>query len=231
MPAKGAYELAIQDFNNSLRLNPKDVEAYNNRCWACTVVGDLQSALKDCNEALRLRPNFVDALDSRGLLNSKSGQAKNAIADFDAALKINSRLTSSCTGAALRRGAMALSRRATWTSPTRRPWTLILSRNSRNTGHSDDYLFEFSPRVSCFETLGGPARLNKKWWVRRLMVRQLIHIMIATARTAQEGLAMFEISASRTLYRDAFGRMIGAALSFGIGVARAGDERLPNSRS
>src|SRR5262245_17737433 len=44
--SKGAYDLAIKDFNNSLRLNPKDVEAYNNRCWARTVIGDLQAALK-----------------------------------------------------------------------------------------------------------------------------------------------------------------------------------------
>jgi hypothetical protein len=99
--SKGAYDLAINDFNDSLRLNPKDVEAYNNRCWARTVIGDLQAALKDCNEALRLRPNFVDALDSRGLVNLKSGQTKNAIADFDAALKINPRLTSSLYGRGL----------------------------------------------------------------------------------------------------------------------------------
>jgi lipoprotein NlpI len=99
--SKGAYSLAIKDFDDSLRLNPKDVEAYNNRCWARTVVGDLQAALRDCNEALRLRPNFVDALDSRGLVNLKSGQTKNAIADFDAALKINPRLTSSMYGRGL----------------------------------------------------------------------------------------------------------------------------------
>ena len=108
--SKGAYNLAIWDFDGSLRLNPKDVEAYNNRCWARTVIGDLQAALKDCNEALRLRPNFVDALDSRGLVNLKSGQAKNAIADFDAALKINPRLTSSLYGRGLakqRSGAAA----------------------------------------------------------------------------------------------------------------------------
>jgi hypothetical protein len=99
--SKGAYGLAIQDFDSSIRLNPKDVEALNNRCWVRTVTGDLQAALKDCNEALRLRPNFVDALDSRGLLNLKSGQTKNAIADFDAALKINPRLTSSLYGRGL----------------------------------------------------------------------------------------------------------------------------------
>src|SRR6202171_414835 len=99
--SKGAYNLAIKDFDGSIRLNPKDVEAFNNRCWARTVIGDLQAALKDCNEALRLRPNFVDALDSRGLVNLKSGQTKNAIADFDAALKINPRLTSSLYGRGL----------------------------------------------------------------------------------------------------------------------------------
>ena len=45
--SKGAYNLAIKDFDGSIRLNPKDVEAYNNRCWARTVIGDLQAALKD----------------------------------------------------------------------------------------------------------------------------------------------------------------------------------------
>lgn len=96
--SKGAYNLAIKDFDDTLRINSKDVEALNNRCWTRTVIGDLQGALKDCNEALRLRPNFVDALDSRGLVNLKSGAVKNAIADFDAALKINPRLTSSLYG-------------------------------------------------------------------------------------------------------------------------------------
>jgi hypothetical protein len=99
--SKGAYSLAIKDFDGSLRINPKDVEALNNRCWARAVIGDLQAGLKDCNEALRLRPNFVDALDSRGLVNLKSGATKNAITDFDAALKINPRLTSSLYGRGL----------------------------------------------------------------------------------------------------------------------------------
>lgn len=108
--SKGAYALAIQDFDATIRLNPKDVEAYNNRCWVRTVIGELQAARRDCDEALRLRRNFVDALDSRGLLNLKSGANKKAIADFDAALKINPRLTSSLYGRGLARqrsGAVA----------------------------------------------------------------------------------------------------------------------------
>ncbi|WP_425907016.1 caspase family protein [Nitrobacter sp. TKz-YC02] len=108
--SKGAYALAIKDFDATIRLNPKDVEAYNNRCWTRTVIGELPSARRDCDEALRLRPDFVDALDSRGLLNLKSGANKDAIADFDAALKINPRLTSSLYGRGLARrrsGAVA----------------------------------------------------------------------------------------------------------------------------
>ena len=98
---KGAYALAVKDFDATLRITPKDVEALNNSCWTRTVVGELQGALTDCNEALRLRPGFVDALDSRGLLNLKLGATKNAIADFDAALRINPRLTSSLYGRGL----------------------------------------------------------------------------------------------------------------------------------
>jgi hypothetical protein len=99
--SKGAYALALKDFDAAIRINPRDVEAYNNRCFVRTVIGELQPALRDCNEALRLRPNFVDALDSRGLLNLKTGLSKNAIADFDAALKINPKLTSSLYGRGL----------------------------------------------------------------------------------------------------------------------------------
>lgn len=101
--AKGAYSLAIRDFDQAIRLNPGDVEAHNNRCWSYAVEGDLERALKDCNEALRLRPGFVDALDSRGLVQLKRGDARKAAADFDAALRINPRLTSSLYGRGIAR--------------------------------------------------------------------------------------------------------------------------------
>ncbi|NEV78551.1 tetratricopeptide repeat protein [Rhodopseudomonas sp. BR0C11] len=106
--SKGAYRTAIKDFDEAIRLNGKDVEAYNNRCWARTVIGELEPALADCDQALLLRPNFVDALDSRGLLHLKSGRDKAAIADFDAALKVNPRLTSSLYGRGLARKRIGL---------------------------------------------------------------------------------------------------------------------------
>ena len=44
--SKGIYNLAIKDFDDTIRLNPKDVEAYNNRCWTRTVTGELQPLLR-----------------------------------------------------------------------------------------------------------------------------------------------------------------------------------------
>ena len=95
---KHAYPLAIQDFNEAIRLNPKDVESYNNRCWTLAAIGDLQPALKDCNEALRLDPGRADALDSRGLVNLKLGRTAEAIRDYSEALEKNSLSVSSLFG-------------------------------------------------------------------------------------------------------------------------------------
>jgi Flp pilus assembly protein TadD len=101
---KGAYPQAMRDFDDAIRLDPRDVESLNNRCWVKMILGgDLQAALKDCNDALKLRPNFVDALDSRGLVNLKLGQNANAITDFDAALRINAKMASALYGRGLAR--------------------------------------------------------------------------------------------------------------------------------
>lgn len=100
---KGAYALAKQDFDEAIRLNPRDFEAYNNRCWTNTATDDLPSAMKDCDEALRLKPGFADALDSRGLVKLKLGQFAGAIAEYDAALQTNPRSASSLFGRGIAR--------------------------------------------------------------------------------------------------------------------------------
>jgi Caspase domain len=95
---KRAYVLAAKDFDEAVRLDPKDAEAYNNRCWIRAAIGDLTSALGDCNEALRLKPDLFDALDSRGLVNLKLGKNVDAIRDYSESLQINPRSVSSLFG-------------------------------------------------------------------------------------------------------------------------------------
>src|SRR6266404_2303059 len=73
--SKGAYSLAIKDFDASIRLNPKDVEAFNNRCWTRTVIGDLQAALK-------INPRLTSSLYGRGLAKQRNGAVSEGALDI-----------------------------------------------------------------------------------------------------------------------------------------------------
>ena len=96
---KDAFERAITDFNEAIRINPGDADVLNARCWLRTIVGrELKQALDDCNESLRLRANDAPTLDSRGFTCLKLGQFNNAIADYDAALALDSRQAESYFG-------------------------------------------------------------------------------------------------------------------------------------
>ena len=95
---KRAYALAMQDFDAVIRLDPKDGEALNNRCWTRAATGDLQGALADCNLALQVDPGLSEALDSRGLVNLKLGRTAEAIKDYTDAIQRNPRSSSSLFG-------------------------------------------------------------------------------------------------------------------------------------
>ncbi|WP_246791490.1 caspase family protein [Bradyrhizobium commune] len=95
---KRAYALAMQDFDAVIRLDPRDGEALNNRCWTRAATGDLQGALADCNLALQVDPGLSEALDSRGLVNLKLGRTAEAIKDYTDAIQRNPRSSSSLFG-------------------------------------------------------------------------------------------------------------------------------------
>jgi tetratricopeptide (TPR) repeat protein len=81
------FSRAIKDCGDAIQLDARDPIAWNNRCWARTIIGtELQEALSDCNEALKLQPNDPYALDSRALTYLKMGLFDEAIADYNKAL-------------------------------------------------------------------------------------------------------------------------------------------------
>ena len=98
---KGAYALAVADFDEAIRQNVRDAEAYNNRCWTRAATGDLLNALRDCDQALQLKPELYDALDSRGLVNLKLGRWPEAISDYTQSLEKNPHSSSSMFGRGL----------------------------------------------------------------------------------------------------------------------------------
>jgi tetratricopeptide (TPR) repeat protein len=81
------------------RLDPKNPESFNNRCWARATAGrDLEQALTDCNAALRLKSNDAKTMDSRGFVYLRLNRLDDAIAGYNAALKIDSRQAPSLYG-------------------------------------------------------------------------------------------------------------------------------------
>ena len=54
---RGDYDLAIADYSEGMRLDPKIVAAYAGRGASYLRKGNVDLALKDLNEGLRLNPN------------------------------------------------------------------------------------------------------------------------------------------------------------------------------
>jgi tetratricopeptide (TPR) repeat protein len=80
---------AIEDYNESLKTDPKSDAAYNNRGSTKTAIGDYEGALLDFNAALKLKPYNALAYHNRGLLRLNAKDNKAAIDDFDQAIKFD----------------------------------------------------------------------------------------------------------------------------------------------
>ncbi|MBI2136362.1 tetratricopeptide repeat protein [Candidatus Woesearchaeota archaeon] len=86
---KGDLEGALVYFNQAIKLNPNDANAYNNRGNAKRKKGDLEGALEDYDTAIKLNPNEVNAYYNRGIVKSEKGDLEGARADYDQAIKLN----------------------------------------------------------------------------------------------------------------------------------------------
>lgn len=92
--ALGKLDLAEEDFNRVIVLNPRDAAGYRNRGIIYAIRGDFKYAIRDFDKAIDLNRSFALAFLNRGEAYAKIGQHKKAIADFDKALSINPRLAS-----------------------------------------------------------------------------------------------------------------------------------------
>lgn len=86
---KGNYDLAIQDFDEAIRLSPSDIDKVILRGRAYDSKGNYDRAIQDYDEAIRLNPSFARAFDLRGYAYYDKGNYDRAIQDYDEAIRIN----------------------------------------------------------------------------------------------------------------------------------------------
>ena len=89
--AKGDQAAAIADYDEAIKLEPKNAPALNNRGTARSEKGDTDAAIADFSAAIKLNPRFASAYFNRANAYAAKGEADRAIADYTAALKHNRR--------------------------------------------------------------------------------------------------------------------------------------------
>ena len=102
--AKGDQDAAIADYDEVIRLDPKNASAYNNRGSAKNDKGESEAALADFNAAIKQNVRYASAYFNRGNALAARGEAEPALKDYDGALKYDRRNVN----ARIARGALLL---------------------------------------------------------------------------------------------------------------------------
>lgn len=85
---KGEYDHAIEDYSESIRLDPKDASPFINRGIVFSNKGQYDRAIEDYNEAIKLRPKSFLAFNNRGSAYKDKGQYARAIEDYNEAIRL-----------------------------------------------------------------------------------------------------------------------------------------------
>jgi tetratricopeptide (TPR) repeat protein len=85
----GDLDGALFDYNQAVKLDPKDARACNNRGNVKFRKGDLNGAMADFNQAIRLNPQFALAYNNRGNVKFRRGDLNGAMSDYNQAIQLN----------------------------------------------------------------------------------------------------------------------------------------------
>jgi tetratricopeptide (TPR) repeat protein len=83
------FQDALNDLNESIKINPRDARAYEQRAAIEMKINDYDKALADYGEAIKTNPGEIKYHLYRGYIYELRGDLQNAMTDTDAALKIN----------------------------------------------------------------------------------------------------------------------------------------------
>jgi len=89
---KGQYDLALEDYEQAIRLNPSNANAYNNRGIVYRIKGEYARAIADYDEAIWLKNgDYPAAYYNRALAYADKGEYELSLRDFDVVMRFNPR--------------------------------------------------------------------------------------------------------------------------------------------
>lgn len=83
----GEHDMAIEDLNPSIRLDPKDYISYYNRGLTYSDIGKHALAVEDFSKALQREPSDIDAYFYRADAYNELGELAKAIEDYGRVLQ------------------------------------------------------------------------------------------------------------------------------------------------
>jgi TPR repeat protein len=84
----GEFDLAIEQYDRVIRLDPDHINALNNRGNAYLAKGGCDQAITDFDKAIALKPDFATAYANRGNAYQDRGEFDRAIRDYGVALQL-----------------------------------------------------------------------------------------------------------------------------------------------
>ena len=96
--AKGDYDRALRDFDQSITLNPAYAKAFNNRGVAHLRKGEFELAIEAFDDAIKLDPGYGAAFVNRAGAYLKMKDHQRAARDYDEAIRLQPDLQSAWSG-------------------------------------------------------------------------------------------------------------------------------------
>ena len=86
---KGQHDLAMDNYDQAIKLNPKYASAFFNRGSSFQDKKQHDRAIEDYDQAIKFDPKYADAFFNRGNTYQDKGQPDRAIQDYDHAILLN----------------------------------------------------------------------------------------------------------------------------------------------
>mmetsp|Transcript_7375 Transcript_7375/g.12457 ORF Transcript_7375/g.12457 Transcript_7375/m.12457 type:complete len:218 (-) Transcript_7375:137-790(-) len=86
---EGKFPLALKEYEEGIRRDPKSVAIYSNRCATYIKLMEFNTALKDAEKCLELDPKFVKAYARKGNCHHMMKEYHKALKAYENGLKID----------------------------------------------------------------------------------------------------------------------------------------------